>query len=44
MTMFDTEVNRHLNDVWKLQGSVGVGINPSNRNYCYSIDVIKEVE
>jgi hypothetical protein len=42
--MFDREVNRHLNDGWKLVGSVGVAINSASRDHEYVIAVIKEVE
>lgn len=41
--MFDNEVNRHLNDGWKLEGGVSVTFNSSNRDYVYIIAVTKEV-
>ena len=42
--MFDSEVNKHLNDGWKLQGGVSLAINHSSRDYYYAIAVVKEVE
>jgi len=41
---FDREVNKYLNDGWKLEGGVSVAINSASRDYEYAISVTKEVE
>ncbi len=41
---FDREVNKYLNDGWKLEGGVSVAINSASDNRLYAISVTKEVE
>jgi hypothetical protein len=44
LEMFDVAVTRHLNDGWKLVGSVSVAINSASRDHEYVIAVTKEVK